>query len=436
MKTLVQEKESIIVNTEKASQKSELEVHEQYNKKIVAFETETDSLKKLLNERTKAVDVLEDKVKEKEVENDDEIYTLRKEIKNLTDRANCKEDETQHLRIEIKNLADKTKTLDKCNHEESDLVRKARRRERDDLKYIKNLEGKVTKYKKLQEIQEKLLAQKSDKKSFGKILKEREVELERIKTELSSKEEQVQVLNEKILNFSSENEEKRLAKRSNENRFENMIKEKDVEIERIRTELSSKEEQVQLLDGKVMSMANEKEEKSREVDVIETKLLQKEAEIKHVEKLVQQKEEVIEHAQNAKKIAEFELKTALEVQMNKFNSENALLTKDLDDRTKDVKDLQDIILLYVKEREVHNDMLVKMEKTTKESELELMENHKAHIDRLKIESESLNTSLTDKTKEAEDLQEIIKEKEVENDDEIYLLRKQIKNLTDDNKATK
>ena len=63
----------------------------------------------------------------REVENDDEIYLLKKEIKNLT--------------------ADQKNSGKSLSSEDEELLKKAKRKEKEDMKLIKKLEEKVQKYK-------------------------------------------------------------------------------------------------------------------------------------------------------------------------------------------------------------------------------------------------------------------------------------------------
>ena len=63
----------------------------------------------------------------REVENDDEIYLLKKEIKNLT--------------------ADQQNSGKSLSKEDEELLKKAKRKEKEDMKLIKKLEEKVQKYK-------------------------------------------------------------------------------------------------------------------------------------------------------------------------------------------------------------------------------------------------------------------------------------------------
>ena len=72
---------------------------------------------------------LQEKVNEKEVENDDEIYLLKKEIKTLTE------------------LSQQSSGKSVGEEENLDLLKKAKRREKEDLKHMKKLEEKVNKYK-------------------------------------------------------------------------------------------------------------------------------------------------------------------------------------------------------------------------------------------------------------------------------------------------
>lgn len=77
----------------------------------------------------KEVGELQEKVNEKEVENDDEIYLLKKEIKTLTE------------------LSQQSSGKSVGEEENLDLLKKAKRREKEDLKHMKKLEEKVAKYK-------------------------------------------------------------------------------------------------------------------------------------------------------------------------------------------------------------------------------------------------------------------------------------------------
>ena len=61
------------------------------------------------------------------MENDDEIYLLKKEIKNLT--------------------ADQQNSGKSLSKEDEELLKKAKRKEKEDMKLIKKLEEKVQKYK-------------------------------------------------------------------------------------------------------------------------------------------------------------------------------------------------------------------------------------------------------------------------------------------------
>ena len=77
----------------------------------------------------KEVGELQEKVNEKEVENDDEIYLLKKEIKTLTE------------------LSQQSSGKSVGEEENLELLKKAKRREKEDLKHMKKLEEKVAKYK-------------------------------------------------------------------------------------------------------------------------------------------------------------------------------------------------------------------------------------------------------------------------------------------------
>ena len=57
----------------------------QHSLQLTSYQTECGSLKQQLDEKVKEVAELQEKVNEKEVENDDEIYLLKKEIKTLTE---------------------------------------------------------------------------------------------------------------------------------------------------------------------------------------------------------------------------------------------------------------------------------------------------------------------------------------------------------------
>ena len=96
----------------------------------MSYQTECGNLKQQLDEKVKEVAELEEKVNEKEVENDDEIYLLKKEIKTLTE------------------LSQQSSTGKIVGGEENlELLKKAKRREKDDMKQMKKLEEKIQKYK-------------------------------------------------------------------------------------------------------------------------------------------------------------------------------------------------------------------------------------------------------------------------------------------------
>jgi len=125
--TELNEKDGILIDVVKKSKKTETELAGQHSLQIASFQTECGTLKNQLNDKDKEVNDLAEKIKEKEVENDDEIYLLKKEIKALKE--------------------DKTCPKKHSNDEEIGLLKKAKRRERESDKYIKKLEEKVIRYK-------------------------------------------------------------------------------------------------------------------------------------------------------------------------------------------------------------------------------------------------------------------------------------------------
>ena len=90
---------------------------------------------------------LQEKVKEKEVENDDEIYLLKKEIKTLTELSQQSSD---------KNVG---------KEENLELLKKAKRREKEDMKHMKKLEEKVARYKLIIKDSKKRKLEEEDLKS-------------------------------------------------------------------------------------------------------------------------------------------------------------------------------------------------------------------------------------------------------------------------------
>ena len=90
---------------------------------------------------------LQEKVKEKEGENDDEIYLLKKEIKTLTELSQQSSD----------------KNVGKEEHFE--LLKKAKRREKEDMKHMKKLEEKVARYKLIIKDSKKRKLEEEDLKS-------------------------------------------------------------------------------------------------------------------------------------------------------------------------------------------------------------------------------------------------------------------------------
>ena len=139
------EKEAILIDAENKRKKTEIEVGSnnnffiiinlnfiyqvagQHSLQLVSYQAECGNLKQQLNEKVKEVEELQEKVNTREVENDDEIYLLKKEIKTLTE------------------LSQQNKSVGA--EENLDLLKKAKRREKEDLKQMKKLEEKVQKYK-------------------------------------------------------------------------------------------------------------------------------------------------------------------------------------------------------------------------------------------------------------------------------------------------
>ena len=100
----------------------------QHSLQLTSYQTECGSLKQQLDEKVKEVAELQEKVDAKEVENDDEIYLLKKEIKTLTELS-------------------RQSSSGKREEENLELLKKAKRREKEDMKQMKKLEEKIQKYK-------------------------------------------------------------------------------------------------------------------------------------------------------------------------------------------------------------------------------------------------------------------------------------------------
>ena len=100
----------------------------QHSLQLTSYQTECGSLKQQLDQKVKEVAELQEKVNEKEVENDDEIYLLKKEIKTLTELS-------------------QQSGSGKSSEENLELLKKAKRREKEDMKQMKKLEEKIQRYK-------------------------------------------------------------------------------------------------------------------------------------------------------------------------------------------------------------------------------------------------------------------------------------------------